>query len=69
MCIRDRDLANAKRGYWNYNTKTEMARIIKEEGYEIVEMNQFRPGANYAIFRKPGKQNPFVYEVSDLLLD
>ena len=51
----------AKRGYWNYNTKTAMEKIIKEEGYEIIEMTQFKPGANYAIFKKPGKQNPALY--------
>ena len=68
-CHFDYDLHEAKRGYWNYNTKTEMIRIIEEEGYEVVEMNQFRPGANYAIFRKPGKQNPAVYKVSEITLD
>ena len=68
-CHYDYDLAQAKRGYWNYNTKTEMVRIIEEEGYEVTEMNQFRPGANYAVFRKPGKQNPVVYKVSEITLD
>jgi ubiquinone/menaquinone biosynthesis C-methylase UbiE len=68
-CHYDEDLTQAKRGYWNYNTKTAMTEIIKKEGYEIVEMNQFRPGANYAIFKKPGKQNPIVYKVSELELD
>jgi hypothetical protein len=34
-----------------------------------VEMNQFRPGASYAIFKKPGKQNPAVYRVSEITLD
>ena len=68
-CHYDIDLANAKRGYWNYNTKTAMTKMIKDEGYEVVEMNQFRPGANYAIFRKPGKQNPVVYKVSEITLD
>jgi hypothetical protein len=46
-----------------------MEKIIIEEGYEIVEMNQFRPGANYAIFQKPGKQNPAVYKVSEIKID
>ena len=68
-CHYDHDLNEAKRGYWNYNTKTEMVRIIEEEGYEVTEMNQFRPGANYAVFRKPGKQNPVVYKVSEITLD
>jgi hypothetical protein len=68
-CHNDIELLNAQRGYWNYNTKTAMTQIIKDEGYEIVEMNQFRPGASYAIFRKPGKQNPFVYKVSEITLD
>ena len=68
-CHYDFDLGQAKRGYWNYNTKTAMTKIIKDEGYEVVEMNQFRPGANYAIFRKPGKQNPVVYGISEITLD
>ncbi len=68
-CHYDADLRNAKKGYWNYNTKTNMEKIIADEGYEVVEMNQFRPEANYAIFRKPGKQNPVVYKVSEITLD
>jgi len=68
-CHFDYDLHEAKRGYWNYNTKTAMEKIIKDEGYEIIEMLQFRPGANYAIFKKPGKQNPAVYKISEITLD
>ena len=68
-CHYDIDLLNAKRGYWNYNTKTEMTRMIEEEGYEIIEMNQFCPGANYAIFKKTGKQNPVVHKISEIILD
>tara|TARA_R110000782_G_C14688775_1_gene400906 strand:+ start:50 stop:847 length:798 start_codon:yes stop_codon:yes gene_type:complete len=68
-CHYDIDLTNAQRGYWNYNTKSAMEEIIKDQGFEVVEMNQFRAGANYAIFRKPGKQNPLVYKVSEIRLD
>jgi ubiquinone/menaquinone biosynthesis C-methylase UbiE len=68
-CHYDQELDQAKRGYWNYNTKTAMTQMIEDEGYEIVEMNQFRPGASYAIFRKPGKQNPVVYKVREITLD
>ena len=68
-CHYDQELDQAQRGYWNYNTKTAMTQIIEDEGYEIVEMNQFRPGASYAIFKKPGKQNPAVYKVSEITLD
>jgi len=68
-CHYDQELDLAKRGYWNYNTKTAMTKIIEDEGYEVVEMNQFRPGASYAIFKKPGKQNPAVYKVSEITLD
>jgi len=68
-CHYDLELDLAKRGYWNYNTKTAMTEMIQQEGYEVVEMNQFRPGASYAIFRKPGKQNPVVYKVSEITLD
>lgn len=68
-CHYDYDLHEAKRGYWNYNTKTAMTKMIEEEGYKVIEMNQFRTGANYAIFQKPGKQNPAVYRVSEITLD
>lgn len=68
-CHFDRELAQAKSGYWNYNTKTIMSEIIKEEGYEIMEITQFRPEASYALFQKPGKQNPVVYKVSEITLD
>ena len=68
-CHFDQELDMAQRGYWNYNTKTAMTQIIEDEGYELVEMNQFRPGASYAIFKNPGKQNPVVYKVSEITLD
>ncbi len=68
-CHFDYDLHEAKRGYWNYNTKTNMEKIIKDEGYEIVEMAQFRPGANFAIFKKPGNENPAIYKKTEITLD
>jgi hypothetical protein len=68
-CHNDRELDKAKRGYWNYNTKTAMTQMIKDEGYDVVEMHQFRPGASYAIFQKPGKQNPVVYNINEIILD
>jgi predicted Fe-Mo cluster-binding NifX family protein len=46
-----------------------MAKMIKDQGYEMVEMSQFCPGANYAIFKKPGNQNPAVYKISEITLD
>ena len=46
-----------------------MKQMILDEGYEIVEMSQFRPGANYAIFRKPGKQNPVIYKISEIKVE
>jgi len=68
-CHFDYDLHQAKRGYWNYNTKTAMEKIIKDEDYEIIEMAQFRPGANYAIFKKPGNQNPAMYKIDEITID
>jgi len=62
-CDFDYDLHQAKRGYWNYNTKSAMKQIIEDTGYKIVEMEQFKPGANYVIFQKPGNLNPVVYKV------
>ena len=68
-CHYDFDLERAKRGYWAYNNKNAMKKLIQKTGYEVIELNQFRPGANYAIFKKPGKQNPIVYKVSEIKLD
>jgi ubiquinone/menaquinone biosynthesis C-methylase UbiE len=61
-CFCDKDLYEAKRGYWNYNNKSTMENIIKETGYKIIEMGQFKPGANYCIFQKPGNLNPVLYK-------
>ena len=68
-CHFDKDLHEAKRGYWNYNTKTAMKKIIQDEGYEAIEMEQFCPGFNYFICKKPGKQNPAVYKINEIGLD
>jgi len=68
-CHFEVDMNLARRGYWKFNTKSAMTDIIQNAGYEVVEMNMFKPGANYAIFRKPGKQNPVVYKISELTLD
>ena len=68
-CHYDFDLEKAKRGYWAYNNKNGMKKMIQKTGYNVIELNQFRPGANYAIFQKPGKQNPIVYKVSEITLD
>ena len=46
-----------------------MQKILKKQRWEIIEMGMFRPGANYAIFRKPGKLNPVTYRVSEITLD
>ena len=46
-----------------------MKKIIQDEGYEVIEMAQFKPGANYAIFKKPGKQNPAVYKIDEISID
>ena len=68
-CHFDKDLHEAKRGYWNYNTKTAMKKIIQEEGYEVIEMEQFCPGNNYFVCKKPGNQNPAVYKINEIGLD
>ena len=43
--------------------------MIKNAGYQVTEMAQFRPGANYAIFKNPGNQNPAVYKISEITID
>ena len=68
-CHYDYDLEQAKRGYWNFNTKTKMKKILVDSGSKVVEMAQFRSGANYVIFKKPGNLNPVVYKHSELTLD
>ena len=68
-CHYDYDLNEAKRSYWNYNTKTKMKEIVKKTGYEILETGQFKPGSNYTIFKKPGKQNPAVYKIEEITID
>ncbi len=68
-CQLDEELKLAKRGYWNYNTKAAMEKMLIDEGYQIVEISHFRPQASYVIFRKPGKQNPVLYKVSEITLD
>jgi ubiquinone/menaquinone biosynthesis C-methylase UbiE len=68
-CHYDYDLEQAKRSYWQYNTKYNMSNIIKEEGYKIIEMHQFCPGANYAIFQKDGNKKTLSHKMSELKLD
>ena len=68
-CHFDHDLALSKKGYWAYNNKSLMSSMIKKNGFQVVEMDQFKPAHNYAIFKKPGKQNPVVYKISELELD
>jgi hypothetical protein len=68
-CHFDYDLHEAKRGYWNYNTKTAMKKIIQDEGYDIIEMSQFCPGTNYFVCKKPGKQNPVLYKINEITID
>jgi len=68
-CHFDFDLKQAKRGYWNYNTKTAMEKIIKDAGYEALEWGQYKQGANYVIFQRDGKQNPVVFKKTEIVLD
>ena len=68
-CHYDKDLEQSKRGYWAYNNKSIMEKLISKNGYVLVEIDQFRPGQNYAIFKKPGNVNPIVYKISELTLD
>jgi len=68
-CQSEIELARAERHYWNYNTKSGMKEMLMSEGYKIIEMNQFMPGASFVIFQKPGKQNTAVYEKSEIVLD
>lgn len=68
-CEYEKPLHEAKRGYWNYNTKTAMKKLIEDNGYKVIEMDQFRPGANYVVFQKPGKLNPVLYKVVEIPIE
>lgn len=68
-CQTDVELKYAENTYWNYNTKSAMQEMIEQEGFVTVELNQFMPGASYAIFKKPGKQKPVVEQISEIKLD
>ena len=65
-CNYEEDLNEAKRGYWNYNTKEKMTDLVKNIGFEVIEAKQFMPKANYIIFKKPGNQNTVVYQISEI---
>ena len=65
-CNYDEDLNESKRGYWNFNTKERMMQMVEEAGFETIETSQFRPLTNYIIFKKPGNQNPVVYQITEI---
>jgi len=65
-CEFDHDLNEAKRGYWSYNTKSAMIKMVKDSGYNVIETEQFAPGANYIIFQKPGNLNPVLYKTFEI---
>ena len=45
-----------------------MKRILIDEGYQVIEMSQFRPGANYVIFKVPGNVNPTIYKINEITI-
>jgi ubiquinone/menaquinone biosynthesis C-methylase UbiE len=65
-CNYDEDLHEARRGYWNFNTRERMIEMVKVAGFEMIEASQFRPRANYIIFKKPGNTNPVVYKITEI---
>ena len=65
-CNYDEDLNQAKKYYWNFNTRERMLKMVKDVGFEIIEASQFKPMANYVIFKKPGNQNPVVYKATEI---
>tara|TARA_Y100000592_G_C5429304_1_gene297452 strand:+ start:476 stop:1270 length:795 start_codon:yes stop_codon:yes gene_type:complete len=68
-CHYEHDLEMSKKGYWAYNNKAIMTSLLEKHGYAILEMDQFKPGHNYTIFKKPGNENPIVYKISEIVLD
>ena len=67
-CNYDEDLHESKRGYWNFNTRERMIGMVKDAGFETIEATQFKPKANYIVFKKLGKQNPVVYKITEIPL-
>jgi len=61
-CDYDHDLHESKRGYWNYNTKAAMIKMVEDAGYNVIETAQFTSKANYIVFQKPGSLNTVLYE-------
>ena len=43
-----------------------MTSLVEKNNYNIIEMDQFRPGANYVIFQKPGIDNPVLYKALEI---
>ena len=43
--------------------------MIQSHGYDIIESDQFKQGANYVIFKKVGNLNPVLYQVLEMPLD
>ena len=43
-----------------------MIQMVKDAGFNPIESSQFRPLANYVIFKKPGNQNPVVYKITEI---
>lgn len=65
-CDNQYDLSEAKRGYWNYNTRKAMQDMIIKNNFKVIEFDQFKYGNDYAIFQKPGNQNPVLYKVETI---
>jgi SAM-dependent methyltransferase len=65
-CEYDHDLNEARRGYWNYNTRAAMIQMVKDSGYNVITTEQFCPGANYIIFQKPGNTDTILYKTFEI---
>jgi len=42
--------------------------MLQDIGFDVIEMDQFRPKANYVVFKKPGNDNPAVYLTTEIPL-
>jgi ubiquinone/menaquinone biosynthesis C-methylase UbiE len=63
------DFNQIKRGYWSYNNKELMTKLLEHNGFAIIEFGQFKEGANFVIFQKPGSQNRVSYKKIEIPLD
>ena len=65
----DHENQEMRRGYWAYNTKSQMANLLTHNGFNQIEYGNMKDKASYVIFQKPGSQNRITYKKFEIPLD